>query len=381
MVNKQAFKLKELRSPISLVDAAQNRYSNALLHQAFNYSLPNIRNRCAKKNDAHRVYKESQSKIVTFQRSDIIFNNLGSVMLKVSDMTDEKNLLMDAEKQKFRCQVNKTLSQNLLVYHDAISVAQDALIDRLRQYNWLKVLAIYLKSQILFTEVQARFLDDFNSLNLTEEVKYEMKVFEVQETFKTILNCLESTSQGKRLSLVLKQSVKTLKVRSDYQRFKSILYMLLFNAIKESRDESKIEVEIFTMPMQADNNPIGTTDQSRNLGKKLSEAKKSFNKLYLTSFEHLLVVKVQYYPTEDLPLTIKSIDQWSSHDSNSNTTSTRAIDDSNACLQMICKQICKFYRGSFEQGVGPDYERTYIASILASIVQDIQEAVIVENPP
>ena len=68
--------------------------------------------------------------------------------------------------------------------------------------------------------------------------------------------------------------------------------MLLFNAIKESRDESKIEVEIFTMPMQADNNPIGTTDQSRNLGKKLSEAKKSFNKLYLTSFEHLLVVKV-----------------------------------------------------------------------------------------
>ena len=51
--------------------------------------------------------------------------------------------------------------------------------------------------------------------------------------------------------------------------------MLLFNAIKESRDFSKIEVEIFTMPVQADNNPIGTTDQSRNQGKKLSEAKKS----------------------------------------------------------------------------------------------------------
>ena len=65
-------------------------------------------------------------------------------------------------------------------------------------------MAVYLKSQILFTEVQARFLDDFNSLTLTERVNYEMKVFDIQETFKQILDSLDSTASGKNLSLVLK---------------------------------------------------------------------------------------------------------------------------------------------------------------------------------
>ena len=52
--------------------------------------------------DTKKVKQQFKSKIVTFLRSDIIFNNLESVMLNVRDMTDEKNLLTDAKKQKFR---------------------------------------------------------------------------------------------------------------------------------------------------------------------------------------------------------------------------------------------------------------------------------------
>ena len=52
--------------------------------------------------DNKKVKQQFESKIVTFLRSDIIFNNLASVMLNVRDMTDEKNLLTDAKKQKFR---------------------------------------------------------------------------------------------------------------------------------------------------------------------------------------------------------------------------------------------------------------------------------------
>lgn len=62
-----------------------------------NFKPSHLRNK-----DNKKVKQRFESKIVTFLRSDIIFNNLASVMLNVRDMTDEKNLLTDAKKQKFR---------------------------------------------------------------------------------------------------------------------------------------------------------------------------------------------------------------------------------------------------------------------------------------
>ena len=212
--------------------------------------------------------------------------------------------------------------------------------------------------------VHACYLEDYNQFNLTDKIQHELKAFEVMDTLKSILFSLESASQGKRLSLSLKQRSRNMRVRTDQSRFRQIFFLLLFTAVKESREDSKIKIELFFEPMQLNDSQERSFSLRRE--HKARSRLNSLNMLQMAQFDHLLVVCVRYLSAEDLPFRNESIDVSQIYEHTSDSNSTLAVEESNVCLLMICRQLCKYFRGDLVRGIGPDSERTYTASLMAA---------------
>ena len=72
-ITKQVFAIKDLKNRISLLTAAQNRYSDNIMKQAFKLLDGDDTQH---KDNQSQVSRESENgRVIIFQRSEIIFDN------------------------------------------------------------------------------------------------------------------------------------------------------------------------------------------------------------------------------------------------------------------------------------------------------------------
>ena len=112
-INKPAFVNDELPTPMSLITAAKNRYSDYVLSQVYRLHYEKeegkVSARGAKKKKAVAVEPAiDNSKKITFRRNEIFFNGRKSVMLNLREVKE-----MDGVNQQM--QVGQVVSQSCSV--------------------------------------------------------------------------------------------------------------------------------------------------------------------------------------------------------------------------------------------------------------------------
>ena len=115
-IKKPVFSQGDITSRMSLLGAANNRYSKTVLEQAFKLEDPVGGGRLGNKkaelcdSDSSELLKQ---RIITFQRSEIIFNNRQSIMLNLRDISMSKAQQMTLDKIEHGKKVNTELANEL----------------------------------------------------------------------------------------------------------------------------------------------------------------------------------------------------------------------------------------------------------------------------
>lgn len=131
LIDKPVFVDKERNQPISLLGAAQNRYSDQLLGQVYKMQLElDITHNSEEiaQNASGRA-KEASKKLVTFNRSEIYFNDRKSVMLILRDLSKGEDMVDAARLNRLLKCVYESLEVDLVGSFSSINYICEVMVE------------------------------------------------------------------------------------------------------------------------------------------------------------------------------------------------------------------------------------------------------------